>query len=64
MGVVLYGPSLALGSVTGIPVWVSILLNGLACTFYTAIVSYAEYFLSFAQSWKSNRTEFRIAIFL
>ncbi|XP_022704876.1 sodium-coupled monocarboxylate transporter 2-like isoform X2 [Varroa jacobsoni] len=37
MGVVLYGPSLALGSVTGIPVWVSILLNGLACTFYTAI---------------------------
>ncbi|XP_037558045.1 sodium-coupled monocarboxylate transporter 1-like [Dermacentor silvarum] len=37
MGVVLYGPSLALGSVTGIPVWSSILLNGVVCTFYTAI---------------------------
>ncbi|XP_077488579.1 sodium-coupled monocarboxylate transporter 2-like [Amblyomma americanum] len=37
MGVVLYGPSLALGSVTGIPVWSSILLNGIVCTFYTAI---------------------------
>lgn len=37
MGVVLYGPSLALGSVTGIPVWMTIVLNGLVCTFYTAI---------------------------
>lgn len=37
MGVVLYGPSLALGSVTGIPVWSSIILNGVVCTFYTAI---------------------------
>ncbi|XP_064489130.1 sodium-coupled monocarboxylate transporter 2-like [Ornithodoros turicata] len=37
MGVVLYGPSLALGSVTGFPVWASILLNGIVCTFYTTI---------------------------
>ncbi|XP_037505843.1 sodium-coupled monocarboxylate transporter 1 [Rhipicephalus sanguineus] len=36
MGIVLYGPSLALGSVTGLPVWSAILLNGFVCTFYTA----------------------------
>ncbi|XP_077564135.1 sodium-coupled monocarboxylate transporter 2-like isoform X2 [Haemaphysalis longicornis] len=39
MGVVLYGPSLALGSVTGLPVWVSILVNGAVCAFYTTIGS-------------------------
>lgn len=37
LGVALYGPSLALGSVTGLPVWSSILLNGVVCTFYTSI---------------------------
>ncbi|XP_065280064.1 sodium-coupled monocarboxylate transporter 1-like [Dermacentor albipictus] len=37
MGVVLYAPSLALGSVTGLPVWLSIVLNGGVCAFYTAI---------------------------
>ncbi|XP_070395776.1 sodium-coupled monocarboxylate transporter 1-like [Dermacentor albipictus] len=37
MGVVLCGPSLALGSVTSLPVWSSILLNGFVCTFYTVI---------------------------
>ncbi|XP_065305227.2 sodium-coupled monocarboxylate transporter 2-like [Dermacentor albipictus] len=37
MGVVLYGPSLTLGSVTSLPVWSSILLNGFVCTFYTTI---------------------------
>ncbi|XP_077525253.1 sodium-coupled monocarboxylate transporter 1-like [Amblyomma americanum] len=37
MGVVLYGPSLALGSVTGLPVWLSIVLNGTVCAFYTTI---------------------------
>nr|XP_037279657.1 sodium-coupled monocarboxylate transporter 2-like [Rhipicephalus microplus] len=37
LGVVLYGPSLALGSVTGLPVWVSIVLNGSVCAFYTTI---------------------------
>lgn len=37
LGVVLYGPSLALGSVTGLPVWLSILLNGSVCAFYTTI---------------------------
>ncbi|XP_077564131.1 sodium-coupled monocarboxylate transporter 2-like [Haemaphysalis longicornis] len=37
MGVVLYGPSLALGSVTGLPMWLSILLNGAVCAFYTTI---------------------------
>ncbi|XP_037573952.1 sodium-coupled monocarboxylate transporter 1 [Dermacentor silvarum] len=37
MGVVLYGPSLALGSVTGLPVWLSIVLNGSVCAFYTTV---------------------------
>ncbi|XP_064468934.1 sodium-coupled monocarboxylate transporter 2-like [Ornithodoros turicata] len=37
LGVVLYGPSLALGSVTGLPVWLSIVVNGVVCTFYTSI---------------------------
>ncbi|XP_075748228.1 sodium-coupled monocarboxylate transporter 1-like [Rhipicephalus microplus] len=37
LGVVLYVPSLALGSVTGLPVWVSIVLNGSVCAFYTTI---------------------------
>ncbi|XP_077562058.1 sodium-coupled monocarboxylate transporter 2-like isoform X2 [Haemaphysalis longicornis] len=37
MGVVLYGPSLALESVTGLPVWSSIVLIGLICTLYTAL---------------------------
>ncbi|XP_037521169.1 sodium-coupled monocarboxylate transporter 2 [Rhipicephalus sanguineus] len=37
LGIALYGPSLALGSVTGIPVWSSILVNGAVCTFYTSI---------------------------
>nr|XP_050027167.1 sodium-coupled monocarboxylate transporter 2-like [Dermacentor andersoni]XP_054922405.1 sodium-coupled monocarboxylate transporter 2-like [Dermacentor andersoni]XP_054922406.1 sodium-coupled monocarboxylate transporter 2-like [Dermacentor andersoni] len=37
LGVALYGPSLALGSMTGLPVWSSILLNGAVCTFYTSI---------------------------
>ncbi|EEC08754.1 sodium-dependent multivitamin transporter, putative [Ixodes scapularis] len=37
LGVVLYGPSLALGSVTGLPVWLSIIVNGSVCAFYTTI---------------------------
>lgn len=37
MGVVLYGPSVALESVTGMPVWTSIVFLGLICTFYTAL---------------------------
>ncbi|XP_077482927.1 sodium-coupled monocarboxylate transporter 2-like [Amblyomma americanum] len=37
MGVVLYGPSVALESVTGFPVWTSVLFLGLICTFYTAV---------------------------
>ncbi|XP_046853623.1 sodium-dependent multivitamin transporter-like [Xenia sp. Carnegie-2017] len=37
MAIVTYGPSLALESVTGLPVWVSILSIGIVCTFYTTI---------------------------
>ena len=37
MAIVIYGPSLALQSVTGLPVWVSILSIGVICTFYTTI---------------------------
>ncbi|XP_064470607.1 sodium-coupled monocarboxylate transporter 1-like [Ornithodoros turicata] len=37
MGVVLYGPSVALESVTGLPGSMSILLLGLICTFYTVL---------------------------
>lgn len=37
MGVVLYGPSLALESVTGLPVWSSIMVIGLICTLYTSL---------------------------
>ncbi|XP_062621299.1 sodium-coupled monocarboxylate transporter 1-like [Saccostrea cucullata] len=37
MGIVLYGPSTALGAVTGFPVWVIILIVGGVCTFYTTL---------------------------
>lgn len=37
MAIVTYGPSLALQSVTGLPIWVSILSIGIVCTFYTTI---------------------------
>ncbi|XP_022708703.1 sodium-coupled monocarboxylate transporter 2-like isoform X2 [Varroa jacobsoni] len=37
LGVVLYGPSLTLGSVTGLPVWISVIINGIVCTLYTSL---------------------------
>ncbi|XP_030839685.1 sodium-coupled monocarboxylate transporter 1-like [Strongylocentrotus purpuratus] len=37
MGVVLYGPALALNQVAGLNVWGSVLTIGMACTFYTTI---------------------------
>lgn len=41
MGVVLYGPSLALQPIVGLPLWISIVGLGLLCTFYTTLVSMA-----------------------
>ena len=38
MGIVLFGPSVALEEVTGFPVYATILLVGVVCTFYTALV--------------------------
>lgn len=36
-GIVLYGPSLTLQSVTGFPLWLSTIVTGLVCTFYTTL---------------------------
>ncbi|KAL9971857.1 hypothetical protein ACROYT_G018069 [Oculina patagonica] len=35
--IVLYGPSLTLESVTGFPLWLSTIVTGLVCTFYTTV---------------------------
>ena len=37
IGIVIYAPSLALETVTGIDKWLAVWLNGLVCIFYTAI---------------------------
>lgn len=37
MAIVVYGPAIALESVTGFPVWASIISIGVVCTFYTTI---------------------------
>ncbi|KAF0289564.1 putative sodium-dependent multivitamin transporter [Amphibalanus amphitrite] len=37
MGVVLYAPAIALSTVTGISLWLSVLLVGLVCTFYSTL---------------------------
>lgn len=37
MAIATYGPALALESVTGLPIWVTILSLGIVCTFYTSI---------------------------
>ena len=39
MGVVLYGPSLALSQITGLKLWMIVGFAGVICTFYTSIVS-------------------------
>jgi hypothetical protein len=39
MGVILYGPSLALSQVTGLNIWLAVGSCGLVCTIYTSIVS-------------------------
>ncbi|XP_037081231.1 putative sodium-dependent multivitamin transporter [Pollicipes pollicipes] len=37
MGIVLYAPAIALSTVTGISLWLSVLLVGLVCTFYSTL---------------------------
>ncbi|CAF4779436.1 unnamed protein product, partial [Rotaria sp. Silwood1] len=37
MGVILYGPSLALSQVTGLNIWLAVGSCGLVCTVYTSI---------------------------
>ena len=44
MAVVLYTPATAIQQVTGLSLWVSILLTGAVCTVYTTIVNF-KYFL-------------------
>jgi sodium-coupled monocarboxylate transporter 8/12 len=37
MAVVLYTPSVAIQQVTGLSLWISVLLTGLVCTAYTTL---------------------------
>ncbi|KAJ8023599.1 Sodium-coupled monocarboxylate transporter 1 [Holothuria leucospilota] len=37
LGIVIYGPALALNAVTGLSLWGSVLTTGIICTFYTSI---------------------------
>ncbi|GCC35708.1 hypothetical protein chiPu_0014196 [Chiloscyllium punctatum] len=44
LGFVTYAPSFALSQVTGIDLWISVVITGLVCTLYTTLVRTYNYY--------------------